>query len=34
MRWQDNIQIVPAKLGEDCGLIGAAHLAFINGKRG
>lgn len=30
----DNIQIVPAKLGEDCGLIGAAHLAFINGKRG
>lgn len=31
---EDNIQIVPAKLGEDCGLIGAAHLAFINGKRG
>lgn len=26
--FQDNIQIVPAKLGEDCGLIGAAHLAF------
>ena len=31
---EDNIQIVPAKLGEDCGLIGAAHLAFINGKKG
>ncbi len=31
---EDNIQIVPTKLGEDCGLIGAAHLAFINGKKG
>lgn len=25
---KDNIKIVPAKLGEDCGLIGAAWLAF------
>ncbi|MBS7007672.1 ROK family protein [Anaerostipes sp.] len=25
---RDNIRIVPAQLGEDCGLVGAAYLAF------
>ena len=30
---RENIQIVPAVLGEDCGLIGAACLAFQSAEK-